>query len=339
MDHRFNGGSAGILGLEHNPFLVLADPNAARLNVRDITPPSGITPHRVSFRRRMLGAIDRLERHAAIQPAAYHALDEHYKTALNMITAPGDASGPSRSKRKTTGCANGTAAIAFGQSCLLARRLIEAGVRFVTITDEGWDTHQNNFTVAQERLVPPIDRGLPQLIADLEDRGMLATTLVVWVTDFGRTPNVNSASGRDHWASSGFAVMAGAGVPGGAILGATDDEGAKVVRDEYFTRRHRGDDLRQARLARRSDGELARRPPDPAGRRPPHQRMGRRARRRPQRLAPAARSASRRVSALRQTKNSREPFACPSKWPKGPGVASLLAVRRRRRSTAAWHFE
>ena len=64
---------------------------------------------------------------------------------------------------------------------------------------------------------------------------MLATTLVVWVTDFGRTPNVNSASGRDHWASTGFAVMAGAGVPGGAILGETDDEGGKVVRDEYFT--------------------------------------------------------------------------------------------------------
>jgi uncharacterized protein (DUF1501 family) len=117
----------------------------------------------------------------------------------------------------------------------LARRLLEAGVRFVTITDEGWDTHQSNFTALKNRLVPPIDRGLPQLIADLEDRGMLATTLIVWVTDFGRTPNVNSASGRDHWASTGFAVMAGAGVPGGAVLGATDDEGAKIVRDEYFT--------------------------------------------------------------------------------------------------------
>ena len=89
MDHRFNGGTAGILGLEHNPFLVTADPNAERLNVRDITPPSGITSRRVNFRKRMLGAIDRLERHATIQPAAYHALDEHYKTALNMITGPG----------------------------------------------------------------------------------------------------------------------------------------------------------------------------------------------------------------------------------------------------------
>ena len=234
MDHRFNGGSAGILGLEHNPFLVMADPNAAKLNVRDITPPTGITSNRVSFRRRMLGAIDRLERHATIQPAAYHALDEHYKTALNMITAPEtkrafEIEAESQALRDRYGRTR------FGQSCLLARRLIEAGVRFVTITDTGWDTHQNNFVALKSRLVPPIDRGLPQLLTDLEDRGMLSSTLVVWVTDFGRTPNVNSASGRDHWASSGFAVMAGAGIPGGAILGATDDEGTKVVRDEYFT--------------------------------------------------------------------------------------------------------
>ena len=83
--------------------------------------------------------------------------------------------------------------------------------------------------------MPPIDKGLPQLITDLAERGLLDTTLVVWLTDFGRTPQINSASGRDHWASAGFAVMAGAGVPGGAILGATDDEGGKVLRDEYFT--------------------------------------------------------------------------------------------------------
>lgn len=233
MDHRFNGGSSGILGLEHNPFLVMADPNAARLNVRDITPPSGISSKRVSFRRRMLGAIDRLERHATIQPAAYHALDEHYKTALNMITAP-ETKRAFEIETETTSLRDHYGRTRFGQSCLLARRLIEAGVRFVTITDSGWDTHQNNFT-ALKRLVPPIDKGLPQLLADLEDRGMLSTTLVVWVTDFGRTPNVNSASGRDHWASSGFSVMAGAGVPGGAILGATDDEGTKVIRDEYFS--------------------------------------------------------------------------------------------------------
>jgi hypothetical protein len=234
MDHRFNGGSAGILGLQHNPFQMLADANTKELHVRDITPPAGISPRRLGVRRRMLGAIDSLERHSDLQPAAYHALDEHYKTALNMITAP-ETKRAFEIQAEDPKLRDRYGRTRFGQGCLLARRLIEAGVRFVTITDTGWDTHQNNFTSLKKRLVPPIDQGLPQLITDLADRGLLETTLVVWLTDFGRTPAVNSASGRDHWASAGFAVMAGAGVPGGAVLGATDDEGGKVLRDEYFT--------------------------------------------------------------------------------------------------------
>ena len=121
----------------------------------------------------------------------------------------------------------------FGQSCLLARRLIQADVRFVTVTDGSWDTHANNFKSLKESRLPPVDQALPQLLADLEQQGMLDTTLVCWLTDFGRTPKINSASGRDHWATSGFAIMAGAGVPGGSILGATDGEGGHVVQNEY----------------------------------------------------------------------------------------------------------
>mgnify|MGYP003343412446 CR=1 FL=1 len=97
----------------------------------------------------------------------------------------------------------------FLRSCLMARRLIESGVRFVTITDGGWDTHQNNFTSLKTRLMPPVDQALPTLFADLEARGMLESTMVIWLTDFGRTPKINSASGRDHWASAAFAVAAG----------------------------------------------------------------------------------------------------------------------------------
>jgi uncharacterized protein (DUF1501 family) len=117
----------------------------------------------------------------------------------------------------------------------LARRLIESGVRFVTVTDGGWDTHQNNFKSLKDRLIPPVDQALPKLLADLEDRGLLETTLVCWLTDFGRTPKINSASGRDHWASSGYAILAGAGVPGGSVLGATSEDGGEVIRDQYFT--------------------------------------------------------------------------------------------------------
>ena len=113
--------------------------------------------------------------------------------------------------------------------------MIEAGVRFVTVSDGGWDTHQNNFSALKSNLIPRIDQGLPQLLIDLEQRGLLEKTLVVWLTDFGRTPKINSASGRDHWASAGFAIMAGAGVPGGSVLGATDDEGGQPIRNQYFS--------------------------------------------------------------------------------------------------------
>lgn len=234
IDHRFGGGTAGILGLEHNPFELVADPSAVPFTVRDITPPQGVSLGRVERRKSMLSKVDALQRHTELQPEAFAALDEHYQAALNMITSPEtkrafdvDAEDPRLRDRYGRN--------RFGQSCLLARRLIQAGVRFVTVTDGGWDTHQNNFTALKNSLMPRIDQGLPELLIDLEQQGMLDSTLVVWATDFGRTPKINSASGRDHWASAGFAVMAGAGVPGGAVLGQTDDEGGRPTRDEYLS--------------------------------------------------------------------------------------------------------
>jgi uncharacterized protein (DUF1501 family) len=234
VDRRFGGGSAGILGLEHGPFEILADPNTDKFSVRDITPPAGVTMERVDRRREILAKIDGLQRAAELQPQAYDALDEHYKTAHRMITSPETkqafALGQEDAKlREAYGKHR------FGQSCLLARRLIESGVRFVTVTDGGWDTHQNNFKSLKNSRLPPVDQGLPQLLIDLEERGMLETTLVCWLTDFGRTPTVNSASGRDHWSSSGFAIMAGAGVPGGHVLGETTPDGGAVAKDEYLS--------------------------------------------------------------------------------------------------------
>jgi hypothetical protein len=234
IDRRFGGGTSGVLGLPHNPFEMLADPNAKQFTVRDITPPAGITMERIDRRREMLAKIDQLQRAADVQPAAFEALDEHYRAALNMITAP-ETKEAFAIDQEDDGLRDAYGRHRFGQSCLLARRLIESGVRFVTVTDGGWDTHQNNFKSLKDRLLPPVDQALPQLLIDLEQRGVLDSTLVVWLTDFGRTPKINAASGRDHWASAGFAIMAGAGVPGGHVLGATDDEGGYVIRDQYYT--------------------------------------------------------------------------------------------------------
>ncbi|HVC94315.1 MAG TPA: DUF1501 domain-containing protein [Pirellulales bacterium] len=234
VDHASaGGGTAGYLGPEHNPFELLSDANATPFKVRDITPPQGTDSGRIARRRSMLGAVDALQRKIEAQPAAYAALDEHYKAAFNMITAAEtkqafeiDDEDPrvrDRYGRNT-----------FGQSCLLARRLLESGVRFVTVSSGGWDHHQGLFP-GIKNAIPPLDQAIPELLTDLEARGMLDHTLVVWMTDFGRTPKINSASGRDHWASAGFVMMAGAGVPGGAILGRTDDEGGRPTHDEYFT--------------------------------------------------------------------------------------------------------
>jgi uncharacterized protein (DUF1501 family) len=234
VDRRFGGGTSGILGLEHGPFEMLADPNGAKFTVRDISPPQGVNMERVDRRQKMLAKVDALQRQADLQPAAFAALDEHYQTAFNMITAP-ETKKAFAIDEEDEKLRDAYGRNRFGQSCLLARRLIEAGVRFVTVTDGGWDTHANNFKSLKESRIPPVDQALPRLLIDLEERGMLDSTLVCWLTDFGRTPKINSASGRDHWATAGFAIMAGAGVPGGHVLGATDKEGGEVVRDAYHS--------------------------------------------------------------------------------------------------------
>lgn len=232
MDRRFNGGTAGVLGLEHNPFEILADPNGKKFDVQDIVPPRGVDMKRVERRQKMLNSIDLLQRATDIQPDAFSSLDEHYKTAFNMITAP-ETKKAFKIETEKDSLRDAYGRNRFGQRCLLARRLIESGVRFVTVSDPGWDTHRSNFKSLKNSRVPPVDQALPQLIIDLEERGMLETTLVVWLTDFGRSPKINAASGRDHWASVGNMVMAGAGVPGGSVLGATDDEAGSITRNEY----------------------------------------------------------------------------------------------------------
>ncbi len=234
VDRTFNGGTAGVLGLEHSPFEIHTEANVDKFNVRDITPPLNMELSRVDRRKNILTAIDGLQKAADLQPKAYDALDEHYKAALNMITAPetkrafdiGSEDPRLRDRYGRT---------PLGQRMLLARRLIESGVRFVTVSDPAWDNHQDCFNALKNSRMPPIDQALPELLIDLEQQGLLDSTLVVWMTDFGRTPKINSASGRDHWATAGFVVMAGAGVQGGLVIGSTDEEGAVPASNEYHT--------------------------------------------------------------------------------------------------------
>jgi hypothetical protein len=234
VDRSSSGGLPGVLGLQHGPFEIPAEANVDSFSVRDITPPLDMNLARIQRRQQVLATVDRLQRAADRQPAAFAALDEHYKTAFTMITAP--------ETKRAFDIGSEPAAVrddygrtSFGQRCLLARRLVQAGVRFVTVSDPGWDHHQDCFNGLKKTRMPAVDQALPALLIDLERAGILDTTLVVWMTDFGRTPKINAASGRDHWASAGFVVMAGAGVPGGLVIGETDSEGAAPRSREVFT--------------------------------------------------------------------------------------------------------
>jgi len=232
IDRRFGGGIAGYLGIAYNPFELPGDPNSDKFTVRDVTPPGGMNMDRLSRRQQALRQIDRLQRGLEHKADALRAMDEYYENAFNMITskATQDAFDLSKEDSKLRDRYGRTT---LGQGCLLARRLIESGVRFVTVTSGGWDTHSNNFGQLRN-LLPPLDQAFPTLVADLEERGLLENTLVVWMTDFGRTPVVNSAAGRDHWSTAGILCMAGAGTPQGLVLGKTDDVGGKVIESEYF---------------------------------------------------------------------------------------------------------
>lgn len=234
VDRKFFGGTAGYLGIAYNPFEIHSDPNETEFNVRDLTPPGGMSFERVDLRREALRTIDRFQRDLDQRPTVLDAMDRYYENAFDMVTSP-ETQRAFDLQRESDSTRDAYGRNQFGQSCLLARRLIEAGTRFVTVSNGDWDTHSDNFTRLRE-LLPPVDQGFTALLVDLKQRGLLENTLVVWLTDFGRTPTINPAAGRDHWASAGIAVFAGADTSSGTIVGQTDATGGHSVGNEYNPR-------------------------------------------------------------------------------------------------------
>jgi uncharacterized protein (DUF1501 family) len=220
IDRRFNGGIAGFLGDEFNPFEVPDDPSNPRFQVRDLAIASDVERKRLDRRYAMLADLENYQK-TTETTGVEKARDEFYEKAHGIITGPTakrafDLNQESDKVRDRYGRNS------LGQGCLLARRLIEAGVQFVTVTDGGWDTHTDNFKSLKTRLLPRVDRGLSALLDDLSTRGMLDETLVVWFGDFGRTPKVNPTAGRDHWSTAGVALMAGGGLKVGQVIGSTN---------------------------------------------------------------------------------------------------------------------
>jgi hypothetical protein len=221
------GQNAGFLGAAHNPFQIGRDPNGPGFRVDELELPSGVSPDRLADRRLLLSLLDAQARHAD-QVADKASMTPHHAKAFDLLRSEKvrrafDLSQESELVRERFGRTT------LGQSLLLARRLVEAGVRLVNVNDkiingqlDNWDSHENNFGRLKNDLLPPADRGLSALIDDLDARGLLESTLVVALAEFGRTPKINKSSGRDHWPHCFSAVLGGGGVKGGAVHGASD---------------------------------------------------------------------------------------------------------------------
>jgi hypothetical protein len=235
------GQHASFLGKAHDPLFIGQDPNSPDFRLPELSLPANLSPERLGNRREVLRMIDQQTELLEFSAKA-RGIDAHYDRALTMLSSPG--------VRKAFDLSSEPAAVrdrygrtTYGQGCLLARRLVEAGARFINVyfaqsiggCQGGWDTHGFNdkpmYPILKNYLLPITDHTLPTLLDDLDARGLLETTLVVWVGEFGRSPRINKIAGRDHWPQCYTALLAGGGVKRGCVHGASDKLGAYPAGD------------------------------------------------------------------------------------------------------------
>lgn len=218
------GQTAGYLGAAYNPFHVTGDPNAPNFRVTELDLPANLSAERLESRRSLLEALDQ----RAIRGGSEEAMKVYQGRALDFLQSQ-RLRGAFDLAREPDRVRDRYGRHTLGQSMLLARRLVEAGVRFINVNDKinngqlaNWDSHENNFPRHKDDLLPPADQAFSALVEDLDARGLLESTLVVALAEFGRTPKINKTAGRDHWPDCFSAVLAGGGVRGGAVYGSSD---------------------------------------------------------------------------------------------------------------------
>jgi hypothetical protein len=213
---------AGFLGMSHSPFMV-QNPNAP---IANLLPPGGVSPDRMVRRLNMLAQVENgfVGQHRGTAAADHRSV---YAKTVRMMNSQYTQAFQLDSEPKAVRDAYGRGS--FGSGCLMARKLVEQGVSFVEVSLGGWDTHANAFDTLSKRLLPELDKAMAALVHDLRLRGLLDSTLVVWMGEFGRTPRINQNAGRDHWPRSWSIVMGGGGIKGGQVVGATDKDGVDIT--------------------------------------------------------------------------------------------------------------
>lgn len=221
-------GGPNFLGSKYAPFVVPDNPNSSGFRVRDVTIPTGLTDGRFSSRQQIRQRIDTMMRFndASVADPTL-AVDEFYQQSLHIISSK-EAQAAFDIHQESDEVRDAYGRNPFGQQALLARRLVGAGVPFVTLYSGGWDHHVDIFNALDKKL-PPFEATVAALISDLKEQGMLERTLVVVLGEFGRTPKINERGGRDHWSNAMSVVFAGGQTPGGQVIGATDRQGYAAV--------------------------------------------------------------------------------------------------------------
>jgi uncharacterized protein (DUF1501 family) len=225
------GEGGGSLGAIYDPFRLEYDPQQG-VTIPALQLPADLTPDRLDNRQKLMGSLDQLDRRVGSLHKA-RAIDDYRSQAFAMLTSP-KARKIFDLGQEPAGMAERYGRTRFGQSCLLARRVIEQGVPFVQVNwsdhveaeedsgDGGWDHHYRTFQIMQDRHALWLDQSLSALLEDLQQRGLLSTTLVVAMGEFGRMPKINDKAGRDHWEHCYSALVAGGGMHGGHVIGSSD---------------------------------------------------------------------------------------------------------------------
>jgi hypothetical protein len=217
MPHPMSAGGPGFLGAEYAPFIIEADPSQPDFEVKDLGRIEGLSDGRFELRQKLLAGLE----HERQRIGRAKAMSSYYAKAYDLITSP-EARRAFHIQSEPTNVRESYGMTQIGQCALLGRRLVESGCRFVGIDAPGWDVHFNCFPSLQTDLIPPADQAFYALITDLEQRGMLDSTLVIMMGEMGRTPRINAQAGRDHWSQAQSILIAGGGVKPGQVIGSTD---------------------------------------------------------------------------------------------------------------------